>query len=177
MVEKILVMFGIPPCSASHLRQLRPRCRQLVHALAANQHQGVPGIGGQEPGLPQLLYLVHGYDFIVFEGIEDAQRGRLMQRRYLVGMHHLEQLDGPFDIRQPTAPQLGMGIAVRAARQALIVNARLHATNVTNGLLAHALRRITESIHHGEETLANVLITRHKGSAEQRLHLPRLAPL
>ena len=70
-----------------------------------------------------------------------------------------------------------MSIAVRAARQALIVHARLHAPDIANGRGARAAFWVAEAIDHGHKSLAYFLVTSHEGRAQQSLQLPRLAPL
>ena len=70
-----------------------------------------------------------------------------------------------------------MGIAVSTARQPLIIHARFYTADFTNGRGRNTVFRVAVLIDDFHKPLPYFLITGKKCRAQQRLHLPGLAPL
>ena len=62
-------------------------------------------------------------------------RGRA-QRRHRAGVPHLQQLHGPLDVGEPAAAELEVGVRVGAARQPLVVDARLDPADLHDVVVA-----------------------------------------
>ena len=110
------------------------------------------------------------------------QRGqRLDRRRHLQlrrpgGVLQLQQLDGPLDVGEAAAAELGVGGRVGAARQPLPLHPRLDPADLGDLLGGQPVGRVPDRVDQRDEVLAELLVAGHRHGAQQRLHLPDRHP-
>ena len=89
----------------------------------------------------------------------------------------LQQLDGPLDVGESAAAELGVGGRIRSARQPLGVDTCLDSTDLLDRVGGDAAFGVADAIGHVQELDTEILIARDLVGAQQRLHFPRLRPL
>ena len=76
------------------------------------------------------------------------------------GVLHLEQLDGPLDVGEPAAAELEVGVRVGAARQPLVVDARLDPAHLDDVVVAEPVRGVAQRVDQRGEAVAQLRVAR-----------------
>ena len=178
MTEPVRLELLPPATPVSHRagELLEPlAAREHVRLTLAEQRQTVPD-GRREPEpVPEALDVTVVEESLVLDGVESHERRGGPEGRPDRTVLELQELDGPLDVGDPARPELDVALRVRPARDALLLDARLH----PQGRRA-ALR--VEAAHEGLrrsgplEASAEFTVAGDAPDPEHRLPLPRLGP-
>lgn len=169
-------MSGAVPQVPAHGGEFAAVGGERVAGPASYEHHGVAYAGGQDPGLVQYGRVLRAHQVgrvRCGQGLAGAGRA---EARLAPAVPELEELDGPFDIGQPAASELGVEGRVGAAWHALRLHTGLQAPDLAYGVVAESVRRIAERIDEVDETAAQLIVPGDGFGAQQGLRLPSQGP-
>src|SRR5439155_3272294 len=136
----------------------------------------VAGALAQYEGLAQWIRVVITHRADRDKSVERAQRRRLAHLAVRAAERELLELHGELDVGQRATPELEMELRVFARRNALALDARLHAPHVAPPLRGERIA-VHELLGEVDEPRAELGIARDHARLRQRLEFPRLRPL
>ena len=140
--------------------------------LAPDQHDRVAGAGGHQPAVGQRLGVLVADQPGLGGGRDRRQGARGAQVRHLVGVLQLQQLNGPLDVGQPAAAELGVRGPVGGPRQPFGVHPRLDPADLDHVPHGQPALRVAELGGRGEERGAQLAVAGNRTGPQQRLPFP-----
>ena len=149
--------------------------RQRVARRPGEEVAGVPRPLAEPVRLAQRVRVLIGDEARAAQPLERVDRRRRADLGVRRAVLELEQLHGELDVRERAAAQLEVELGVLARRDALPLDARLHAPHLAHVVLGERVA-VHERLDELDEPLGELGVAGDRTRLEQRLELPRQRP-